>query len=101
MPLSSPAKKFIIKPQTFVNLSGIDPAHNAFHLEYTDLPEGEHHVENGQPMPAEEAYDKLIVVPGRRVRLGEIDPGYQHGYESREVAVVQTRALLRKMDRLQ
>ena len=46
-------------------------------------------------------YKEFIVEPGAKVMLGNIDPGYHGGYESRNGALPEIRFLLQKLVRLQ
>src|SRR5260370_26817371 len=52
-------------------------------------------------MPVSNFRKKLIVEPGVKVKLDDIDPAYHGKHESREAALPEIEAHLRKMNQLQ
>jgi PPK2 family polyphosphate:nucleotide phosphotransferase len=101
MPLSSLLTNLIVKPETVVNLSEIDPAHGTFGLTPMALPKPKVRVQSIDSLPSIQLRNRLIVLPGTDVTLGNIDPGYQGYYESRDAALPETRSLQGKLDHLQ
>ena len=102
MVVSNLITKLIIKPEGFVSLSDIDPAHGGgFDWYSAALPEPEFAAQKPGSLSPVELREKFIVRPGQRLRLDEADPAFHEGYESRVAALPETRSVLRKLDRLQ
>ncbi|HWB85959.1 MAG TPA: polyphosphate kinase 2 family protein [Bryobacteraceae bacterium] len=89
----------LIQPEAGVDSTEIDADFDSVLLDLRDD-------EPAQPakaghLPLVDLYKEFVVEPGTRVHLGEIEPGYCAGYESRESAQPRLQLLLRKLDRLQ
>jgi PPK2 family polyphosphate:nucleotide phosphotransferase len=91
----------VVEPETRVNLANIDPAVGDFDPQLTGFPNVKSLVDGTDPLQLPDFHEKFIVRPGTKVHLGEIDPGYHYGYETREAALPETRFLLWKLDQLQ
>jgi PPK2 family polyphosphate:nucleotide phosphotransferase len=99
--MSNLLTKLVVEPEIKVNLADIDPARGDFDLEEIELPKLEPLAERSDPSRPVNFREKFIVKPGSKVNLGEIDPGFHYGYESRDVALPETRFFLWKLDQLQ
>jgi len=91
----------VVEPETRVSLADIDPTGGDFDPQLIAFPNVQSLVEGSAPPQSPNFYEKFIVRPGTKVHLGEIDPGYHYGYETRETALPETRFLLWKLDQLQ
>jgi PPK2 family polyphosphate:nucleotide phosphotransferase len=98
--MSNLLTKLVVEPETKVDLADINPASSDFDLQ-DDLLKP-YPLVGGSDSPRSLNFrEKFMVKPGRKVNLGEIDPSYHYGYESRDAALPETRFFLWKLDQLQ
>ncbi len=99
--MSSLFTKLKIEPGDRVNLDTIETDYRRFHLHQVPLPQIQPRVPRTHHLQLTDLYQKFIVKPATKVKLGEIDPSYRGSYESGDAALPETRSLLKKLDQLQ
>ena len=93
--------KVIVEPGAKSKLRTIDANYRRFHLHEAPLPDMQPRVASKEQLRVPNLHEELVVRPGDRVKLGEIDPSYVGSYESCDTAAAVTRALVSRLDRLQ
>jgi PPK2 family polyphosphate:nucleotide phosphotransferase len=93
--------KVIVEPGAKSKLRSIDANYRRFHLHEAPLPDMKPRVTSREQLHVPNFHEELVIRPGNRVKLGEIDPSYVGSYESCDTAAAVTRALVSRLDRLQ
>ena len=99
--MSNLPAKLLTEPRTKVKLNDTDLRYSVFNLHGADLSKLQPPVERAIPTRFVDFREEFVVDSGNKIKLGEVDPSYHSGYESREAALPETALILRKLDRLQ